>query len=507
MNINDINIIQQRLKIDIKKEIAKGGIQRAIDLIDCYADVTQRINNILRDEDIECFLKTIACRINNGDDIKEGGLRDVILLYDQIGTTTCLGLQYLRGLAANGYKIVYIYEGRDTISKYLLEEVKETCFHYHLFDTNRVFKNGRFMGDIIREVIINEKPSRIIVHPQATGALGMATLFSIEGCLKYRIVPGDHHFYIGYDCFNYFIEFRPFGWSTAVFERNISKDKIYSLNYYPIITEFVDFEGFPPETQGKVIMCSGGSTYKFMGSGIFYELLENILCRTNNTVFLFLGTPSEQLVALSKKENMRGRIFFLGYRKDFVPIMKNIDILINSIPFSGGLFCQTAAFFAKPILSYSENNVYEDNAVADILGSAGRKGSITFTSKEGFLSHAIRLIEDEEYRKENGDFAKSILQTEGGFNSSLGSILKGYYPTLASVDVEYVERTPRINSYIYIRNEGEPDYLMPLARTLGIGVFKYTFSIPNCVLHNLKYLFHHILASYMKKIEMRKKNK
>ena len=498
MVLHDFVKIQNQIKKDIHRELVENNIQRTINLLDCYADCTQRINNILRDDEVEDVIKYVSVNyIDSTIDIMNGGAHGTVVFYDNIGTTICLGVQYLRGLADNGYRVIYIYDGIAAINCHMLEEVKKFTKEYYLFDSKRVVERGVFMGQKIRDIIVKANPSKIIAHFQATGALDVSVLYSIKGAKKIRIVPGDHHFYLGYDCFDYFIEFRPFGWSTALFERKIPSERIYSLSYYPLIDEFVSFNGLPSGTKGKIVLASGGAAYKFQGSNCFYDMVETILHENENAVFVFMGRPSPQMVQLSQKENMNGRVFLLGYRMDFVAIMKRIDILINSFPFSGGLFCQTAAFFSKPILAYTEYGDKEDNSVDDILGAHfGSPDCIEKYSLGDFYDHAHNLIEFAEYRRYWGEIAHNKLQTKDQFEVGLKQILEGSYPTIKGLNVKQIDRTPRINRYMKIRNENEPDYLMPLARLLKVRVLRYCFVSPKCILPNLKYVIYHILASY-----------
>ena len=500
MEVKDIEKIQKVIKNDIRKSLRKGKVEKAIRLIDCFADTTQRINNILRDDDIEDALRELSDKyIDSSIDITDGD-KNTIVMYDQIGTTACLGVQYLRGLAACGYKIIYIYEDYNfmsAISTGMLGEVKKYCLEFYEFNSHCVYQNGKFLGNTIRDIIIRANPSKIIMHPQGVGALGMAILFSIKGARKYRIVPGDHHFYIGYDCFDRFIEFRSLGCSSAIYERKIPAEKIYKLSYYPIIDEFVPFQGFPEGTKGKVIIGSGGAIYKFQGSDIFYNILESILSRTKNSVFVFMGVPSEQLLKLSKKDCIKGKVFLLGYRKDFAAVMKHIDILFNSYPLSGGLFCQTAARFAKPILAYSPESSRSENAVENILGKAKNGEQITISNTEKLVEHAVKLIESRSYRKEWGELAHSIQQTPENFNNQLNNILNEEYPTLDGKCVEYFDRTSKIEHYISIRKTGNPDYLMPISRVYKFSVFYRFLFLRYDILHNIKFVLLNIFSRYL----------
>lgn len=482
MTLNDITKAQEVLRKDIHKSFKNGNVRKTISLIDTFATFTERFNNILRDDFIEEIIIGLSEQyITSKQDIENGGDKNTIVMYDQIGSSICLSIQYLRGLAACGYKIIYIYENYNynaKINDNLLSEVKKYSSEYHLISSRRLYDNGVFLGNTIRQIIIDANPSKILVHPQATGALGMSVMYSIHGAKKFRVVPGDHHFYLGYECFDKFIEFRPFGWSTAIYERKIPAEKIVNLNYYPIIDEFTPFGGFPDETKDKVIIASGGAGYKFLSSDFFYEAVERILVENKNVVFLFIGTPTIQMRQLFMQENMKNRIFLLGYRRDFAAVIKHIDILFNSYPFSGGLFCQTAAKFSKPILAYTTKDMIVENSVEDILCVGHTDQQVAITSKEDFFQYAKRLIDDKQYRQEKGEFLNSILQTEENFNHQLNSILNEEYPTLQSQNVEYVDRSQRINQYIYIRNNYNFDYLAVLSAEYRLSVFyKFWFLI------------------------------
>lgn len=501
MILRDFEKYQRLIKKDIHREFSNGNISMTIKLLDCYADCTQKINNILRDDELEIIIKEISSKnIAASTKINDGGDPNTVVLYDNIGTTACLCVQYLKGLVACGYRVAYIYESTAPINDELLAEVKKYSSEYFLFDSNNVISQEGFLGQKIRDVIIGVNPSKIVAHLQATGALCISVLNSIRGVKKFRIVPGDHHFYLGYDCFDYFIEFRPFGWSTAIYERNIPAEKIYNLSYYPLAEEFVSYCGLPEATNGKVVLAAGGATYKFQGSNVFYEALETILLQNENAVFVFIGHPSPELKKLSRKKSISGKIFFLGYRKDFVSVMQHVDILINSMPFSGGLFCQTAAYYSKPILAYTEYDGKEDNSVDDILGACKDFGKIEKYSLSDFYSQALGLIGSAESRLYWGKIANDELQTKEQFDAELGRILEGKSSTIKINEVRRVDRTSRIKLYINIRNKNGAEYLMPLARLLKFRVLKYCFTSPKIFLPNLGYVFYNIMASYRRQL-------
>jgi len=483
MDLKDIEKVQRILINDIDKQLSEGNLSRALYLIDTFADLTQRVNNILTSDYIECFLYDISKKyLDHSTDISDCN-KKTVLFFDQIGTTKCLGLQYLRGLAANGYEIIYLFVSNNlsvSISDDLLDEVKKICKAYYLFNVHQIFVNGEYVGNVIRRTIVSYMPSILIDQSNAFGAVGASVIYSLKNIKKYKIVPGDHHFYIGTTCFDYFFEFRPFGWSTAFYERHIQAEKLFYLPYYPIIDEFKQFQGFPIDVTRKVVLAAGGVSYKFEGSDVFYKHLRNILTIHDNVLFMFIGNPSKQLVDMKRDEAISGKIVFLGYRRDFVAVIKNIDILINSYPFSGGLFCQTAAYFNKAILAFSDMESYLGNRIEDLLGDKGLQRSITFTSDAEFYSEAHKLITDIEYRQLRGNEIHTSLQTKEYFEERLGDILNGEFPTIDSKRIKFADRKKRIERYLYIYTYKNSLILDILAKAYGLKIFvKFPFLVPD----------------------------
>lgn len=496
MEQKDIEKVQAILRSDIKNSLKHGDIVQTIDLIDVFANSTVQINNILCDDEIEEIIDLISNQyIDINEDIQKGD-DNIVVFYDQIGSTICLGEQYLRGLVANGYKVIYIYENKYRIDEGLLNDVKKLCNAYYFFKSNNVYQGDEYLGNIIRKIIIRENPSKIICHSPAAGALGMSVMSSIHGARKYRIVPGDHHFYIGRNCFDYFIEFRPFGWSTAIFERKIAPHKIYNLSYYPIVDDFCPFVGLPKETDDKIIFAVGGANYKFQGSNAISIIVERILLLCNHAVFVYLGQPNKDIIRLIRKHHWENRIFLLGYRRDFAAVIRNVDILVNSYPFSGGLICQTAAYYNKPILAFSEKAFFEEISVEHLLGNFTNSGKITFDSIDDVCQEAQRLVQDVSYRKEKGLMDNSMLQTKETFNQQLYSILQGESNTLSEELVAYIDRTQRIKWYISIQNDFLPSSLLPILRYFRFKSFcKFYFLFGDMVKH-FKYSIAQIMASY-----------
>ena len=502
ITINDINKVYVKLKTDIKKELDKSNIARAIKLMDTYADFAQRINNIFRDDEIEGFIDFISDKYKKDNNKHFPINNKKIIFYDQIGTTICLGLQYIRGLIANGYEILYIFENPFyEVNQNLIKELENNNIPYYLFNSN-INSNEKLieLGNYIRKIIQDFNPTNLMVHSPAYGAFGCSILNSLKGIKRYRIVPGDHHFYLGYNCIDYFIEFRNFGLKTAIEQRKIDVSKLFKLPYYPIIDEFNKFRGFPVDINNKIIFASAGAPYKFQGSSKFLYFVKWLLQNNKNIIFFYIGRIPSSFISFVKEERLEDKFIFIGYRKDFVNVIKSIDVLIDSYPFQGGLVCQTAAYLKKPIISFSVEGESFNRSVRSLLGSEEFGTPISFSDGEKLKKYVTHLISDINFRKVEGERIHDMLQTKTNFDKQLELILSGNLKqkfNLSNIEDYSIEKP--IDYYINLQNNFKPSILEPLVRNYGISlVFKMPWLIP-FINSNKKYFITKLLVYYSKK--------
>lgn len=451
-----VHKVYYKLKKDIGRHFIKRDIWNTLRLIDTYANIAHSINDIMRDDELEHYLSDVAKQYVMTKQCTDADNKKVVF-YDQIGTTVCLGLQYIRGLKANGYEILYIYEnfsGVGPTSSLLLEELKKSGINVIEYP-NKEFQENTiiFIAQKIQKDIIDFHPSKLFIHSPSCGALGSAVLYSLQGITRYRIVPGDHHFYIGYDCIDYFIEFRDYGISQAIYNRHIEINKIIKLPYYPIIDTTEQFKGFPPITKEKIVFATAGAEYKFLGSEWLKNYAKWLLSSYPDSVLVFIGDAPKTIKSFIKTENLEDRFIVLGYRKDFAACISNIDILINSYPIGGGLICQTAAYFKKPIISYISSADDPQCSIRSILGNASLCGPISYSDNKELQRYTERLIADDKYRVSEGERIYNALQTQSNFNITLGGILNGQ----GKSTIQNFQLTPplsRTSFYLNLQSSG-----------------------------------------------------
>jgi hypothetical protein len=455
---------------DIQKKFHQRNFDSLFPLIDNYAVLNQTINCIFRDDVIENILKEIGEK-EIGVSTSTSSANKRIVFYDQIGTTICLGLQYLRGLIANGYEILYIFESPSRkVNPSIIKEVQEYCSKILVFEK----KSSISLGKKIQSEIEAFQPSKLICHCSADGALAQTIFYSLKNIEIFRIVPGDHHFYIGVGCTDYFFEYRRFAIKVAAEERKIPLEKIYKLPYYPIITSFCDFQGFPKEADGKVVILAAGSEYKFHGSNWFFDTSEWILKHHENAVIIFLGGKSKQIESYVEEKGLKGKFLLVGYRKDFVECMKHADMFLNSYPMGGGLVGLTAINLSKPVISHFDEYNGLQNSIRSFLGAEDIESPISFSNDERLKAYVSQLVNDEHFRMEEGHRMKSMAQTKEKFDEMLGKYLNYELPCVNEVTTVSCHLEKRLESYIALQNDYMPSLLYLLLKSYGISfIFKF----------------------------------
>ena len=475
-----VHTIYRVIKNDIEHSLREENYARALTAIDTYAGIAQFVNDEFRDDSIENALKTVGEKgigvrqPSNPTDSKR------IIFYDQIGSTACLAQQYLRALKQLGYEVFYIFEKKEEqIHSNLQKEVEQICskvsYHYGGYSIEK--------ARAIQDEIISFGANKLLIQSPAFGALGSAILYSLRGIQKYRIVPGDHHFFVGIDCVDYLIEVRNFGINVDLKRRNVPIGKIRKLMYYPIVESSVPFKGFPSDIpKDSIVIAAAAHEYKFHGSNRFFDIVKYILNKYPNTIFLFIGGKSKVVDDFVRRENLEGRFYSLGYRYDFIECMKHIDVFMNSYPWGSSLTSMTAAYFNNPIISF-----HNKKEAADGLNSWFRETKISYSEEPALFEYIDGVIRNEEYRRREGEKVKSLLQTPEGFATELEMILTSSSETNAEfqqMDISYLH--DRVNRYIDVQNTFFPSIYDCLLVGYGFRtLYKFHF-----LLHNVQFLKH-----------------
>lgn len=234
-------------------------------------------------------------------------------------------------------------------------------------------------------------------------------------------------------------------------KRGISKERQLYLPYYPIISKYIDFKGFPELPSDAIIVLCGGSEYKMLGeNGMFFHMMEAVLAVSPKVHIMVAGINSESVFAQEvAKMADAARVHLIGNRKDIAEVFNHSDIYLSSYPFFGGLMSQFAAFYAKPLLIY-KNGTGGGNPseVVNHLSYAVKPCD----GFDKFKEYASRLILDESFRKVEGESAHNALITEDLFNKALIRLLdyheSNFEYTPIQPDYNYM-----INFYLELKNK------------------------------------------------------
>lgn len=484
LTLEQVRKTYARIREEWRRDLERRDYAAVWSDIDTFADVALHVNDRLRDDEIEQLLRRTAAEALRGEEA-EGGDRlpealnpRRVVFYDQMGSTVCLVQQYLRGLLAAGYEVLYVFESCYLhLSPRLRSEVEERCAATCIHD-GYAPRRAVEVARAIRQAIVDFGASKIVIHSPAHGAAGAAVLYSLPGLERYRIVPGDHHFYVGIDCIDRFFEFRDFGVKTAVEERKIPIEKIVKLPFYPLIDTSDAFCGFPREAEGKVKIFAGGNEYKFHGSEWFFDTCEWLLNRFPEAVILLSGAKSRRMKRFVARRGLKGRCLLLGYRTDFAECVRRSDLLLDSYPFPGGLVCQTAARFGIPILSYTTPDDALNRSVRGLLGAEEVDSPVSFEDDEAFRSYVGRMIADGAFRREEGRRMQRLLQTGERFNRELAAVLAGEERPLPRLSERSCNMEKRTRWYIGLQNDFSPTILPVLIRRYGVYLTKFLFLAP-----------------------------
>ena len=426
--LNDIEHYYARIKRMAGKAFEKGNFTKSLSHIDNAAYLAGVLNHWHADPELEALTGKISDKLaaEKNTSYSTGAKR--WLFYDQIGKDTVLALQYLRALMAWGVEILYVsdtgYLGRK--GKLILSELEACDKATIVLLDEKIGKRVKAFEQTL-ETIKKFGPGNALIHAPVGGAFGVAMLHALKNTVKYRIVPGDHHFYLGTSVTDYAIEFRPFGATVAMEKRGMKREQIIIQPYYPVIRE-APFEGFDFDTEGKTLLFSGGTYSKILGGDeIFFRIIKKITDAHPGVVVQYNGggTPRnrKKVKELIKKYGLEQVFHLGGFRRDLNEIMKRCDLYIGTYPSGGGLMSQYAAVNGKPILQYRTR---EDimNRIEDILGVTDPGVKITFSDIDELVRQADRLIENPALRRTEGEKLRRAMITPPQFAAQLKSAVE-----------------------------------------------------------------------------------
>lgn len=469
---SEIKDTYSKIKIRAFTSYENHDYEKTIFLIRQAASIASLYNWKYVDDELETLLKEISLKIFSEKIIFEKKKNRIVFYDFQALDNSCLTQQYLRALMSWNAEILYIPE-RNMEFKSI--DILEELSNYSNVTILKIDNSSPLIEKLkyIQNKIIEFKPDKIFLQLAPNSVEAVVLFNSFPNIEKYYIDLNDHTFWLGTSCTDYVIEFRNRGYTVAKEKRGFKDNQIFLLPYYPIVKENI-FLGLPSSIKSdNIILFSGGNYYKVIGQdNTYFKIAKQILDENPTLVFLYAGMGIDTEISdFIVKNNFQDRFFLLGFRKDINELFENIDIYMNTYPFSGGLMCQYAALKGKPIIAFNTSNRESDFAETVVCDSADLR--ITFTNKDELFKETKRLVNDIIYRKSKGNELKKCIITPLEFNNELFRIITDNQNIrlARTINIDYDSVFER---YFQMINKKPHSYIIILWRIYGMkSVFMY----------------------------------
>lgn len=420
-----------------KNDLAKclryidGAALLQYSLNDRYSD--ERLDNLLKDISFQRYKQTVYKVAN----------KTVCFIDSYARDNHGLTQQYLDAIISCGCHIVYISE-KTGIGPEILRMLHNSKAQIVITDTNNVLN----ISDIIYDAVLQSRPAVTFFHLAPNSIASIIALNSINGTEKVQINLTDHAFWLGgHTFFDKLFEFRPYGKTVSLEKRRFKQEQIVMMPFYPWTTG-APFDGFPIETEGKVVMFSGGAIYKTEGGGDkYFSMLRRILDNHPQVVFFYAGDGnSSHFESFIKEYGYEDRVYLLGQRNDINEVFKHSDIYYSTYPLPGGLMSQYAAINGIPILALKDKEL--ESVVCN-----KKIAKFTFESEDALIEEARLLIEKPEYRKDRGAFFRKLCMNKMEFRHKFGKWMEDKNSSTADLR-SFVDYDAFCEQYILRINNG-----------------------------------------------------
>ncbi len=438
-------------------EFEKGNYQKSLEYIDNASTLASQIMWRYADDELEELLAKIGSALI----VKENKFtleENKVVFYDYFGAPGILTLQYLRALVLLDYEILYLYEERINANATIIELISGT--KNVKVEKIPLHSEKSFRLKIVYKKIVEFKTSKLFLHIN-TMSIGIPVFYCLpKEIVRYYINLGDHAFWLGSKAIDFSFEFRSFGAKVSIQKRGLNENQLLLLPYYPIIDK-QEFKGFPKESNGKVIIFSGGDFYKTVDKNkTYWKIVTHILNNNPNTVILYankaLNSEGQKFLDnFIKDNNLEHNFIPIGFRKDINEVLQHCDIYLGTCPMSGGLMSQHAAINAKPILQYYPQQLFSFEETESMV-CINSKISISFTNLPQFFEEAKKLIADKEYRIKKGEQLQNCMINENQFNELFKKSLESHITQL-KIDSLQINYKSIENWWIEVNNEGYYD--------------------------------------------------
>lgn len=452
IDVNIVHKIFRKLKRFAKFYYDLGLLNSSMKLAQVASWWAYYFNISFRDDHLEKLLLLYSHHIKNNNN-SYSAIKNKFVFYDSFALDNRgLTQQYMRALEAMNVEILFITDAKENSpnSREIIDEFNENKNVSIVYIPSHLGELRK--SQYIFDKIIQFGASKIFMHlmPDAVCALTAITALPDE-IVKYQINLTDHTFWLGASVLDYSFEFRQKGLNTSNKYRELAKDHLLLLPYYPIVGKS-PFEGFPfTKKNDQVIVFSGGSFYKYYDNDrTFPSIIEMLLDENKEIIFVIAGFSEKETNGYFDSlltEKYSNRFYFLGNRHDIAEVFNHCDIYMGSYPYSGGLMGLYAAYYWKPVVLL--RNATSDGG-EDLICQLKQK-SFAYSSVNELCAGVKVLVNDSKERKKLGEEIHDCVMTKELFNEILTQMLKVHSNVLDIKDDSCLELPP-MDSKIRLEN-------------------------------------------------------
>jgi len=259
-------------------------------------------------------------------------------------------------------------------------------------------------------------------------------LYALKGIVqRIQINLTDHAFWLGAKAIDKCLEFRDYGLFISNKYREIERESLYLVPYYPNGKNENCFEGFPFEynPDKNILMFSGGALYKTIDDNkTYYKFVEELLNSYPTLIFWYAGDKSKYDQELERvMTKYPERVYRTEERKDLLEVLKRSDFYLDTYPIGGALMVQYAVL-AKTIPIMVKSDALSGGILINQENLAVYHQS--FDEAKGTID---RVINDNNYRmKLISEFEGSVID-EKKFSEQLNDAIDGVKKVAMNIPV------------------------------------------------------------------------
>lgn len=411
---------RKKLSALVSASIRKINFEKALCALSVWSRIEYEWNQTYINEDIEQLIDKVAALTKPNKGQENAGDKDVILFYDGLcKDIRGLALNYLTGFADLGCEVLYVTEARAEGRQLEIDKVIASAG----FQKRYISSESGFLGKLrqIQDIVYEYNPAKAFLYTVPWDSAGVVAFTQMNQKIeRYQINLTDHAFWPGRKSFDYCIEFRNYGAGVSVNYRGIPKEKLILLPFYPWYDKKMEFQGIPFGLEGKQIIFSGGSLYKTIDEyGTYYHMVDKILSRVPDVVFLYAGTgDATRLCELMEKH--KGRVFHISERADLYQLMRHITLYLNTYPLLGGLMTQYAVAAGKIPITLKHNN--EGDGL--LINQSERQ--IEYLIVDELVDDTVELLKNADYRRRRELLLDGAIVSESEFAFQLAKVLDNH---------------------------------------------------------------------------------